>query len=243
MSKKYKGKICVYCQRRPSIRQGDHVFSREFFLIAERGNLIKVPACDECNNEKSKIEHYLTALLPFSGRHQDAKEHLSKLVPQRLAKNKKLKRRLRSEMKYIWCKNDQGVIERRLIIPFAGEYYTNLFKYITKALAWHYWGTLLTKDCFVYSTALTSAGSVAFDKYFFSLQAKNRVENVIGNRTVEYLGVQATDNDYITIWKFRMFNGLVVSNSEDEGSIKSSSIGVISGPRSYEQNIVKLFEE
>lgn len=43
MSKKYKGKLCVYCGERPSTKTGDHVFAREFFLESERDNPIKVP--------------------------------------------------------------------------------------------------------------------------------------------------------------------------------------------------------
>src|SRR3990167_5183701 len=108
MSKKYKGKTCVYCQERPSIRQGDHVFSRELFLESERANLIKVPACDECNNDKSKHEHYLTSLLPFGGLHVDAKEHLSTMVPPRLEKNQKLKRELNAGMMYVTRTGENG---------------------------------------------------------------------------------------------------------------------------------------
>ncbi len=83
MSKKYKGKRCVYCQDNPSINQGDHVFARGLFLEIERHNPIKVPACDECNNKKSSIEHYLAS---FGGRHSGAEETLNSLVPTRLKK-------------------------------------------------------------------------------------------------------------------------------------------------------------
>jgi len=242
MSKKYKGKLCVYCQERPSIRQGDHVFARKFFLEAARNNPIKVPACDACNNEKSKIEHYLVSLLPFGGMHNDAKEYLSKLVPPRIEKNQKLKKELSAGMKYIWHNDENGMQTRSLTVPFVGEHYTELFKYIAKALAWYHWGTFITKDSFVYSTTLTKTGSEAFNKYFFALRSKNRVENIIGNRTVVYTGVQAVDNDQLTIWEFEVFNGLVLSNSADEGFHNSSSVGVISGTLSQEKKVAELFE-
>ena len=44
---------------------GDHVIARGFFLPSERGELPQVPACKQCNNEKSRIEHHLTTVLPF----------------------------------------------------------------------------------------------------------------------------------------------------------------------------------
>ena len=242
MSKKFKEKLCVYCAERPSTKTGDHVFAREFFMDSERNNPIKVPACVECNNEKSKIEHYLTSLLPFGGMHQDAKEHLVKLVPKRLDKNQKLKNNLQAGMQYIALTNELGESIRHLALPFDGDSYTGLFKYIAKALIWHHWGVFLSKDSFVYATALTEFGADMFHKYFFSLNPKNRIEHEIGVKTMKYLGVQAVDNDQITIWQFEVYNGLVTSSNAEDGFNKSSCIGVITGPRSHEQVVLQLFE-
>ncbi len=239
MSKKYKGKICVYCQERPSIKQGDHVFSRELFLESERANLIKVPACDECNNDKSKFEHYLTALLPFGGLHPDAKEHLKILVPPRLEKNQKLKRELRAGMGYVTKADEYGNERRDLTVPFNGEMYTGLFEYIVKALTWFHWKTYINKNSIVLTTALTEFGEDMFQQHLFSLGSKNTIDESIGQDTVKYFGMQAVDNDQITVWKFQVFNGLVVSNSEDEGFQKSTCIGAISGP----PQVVNPFKE
>jgi hypothetical protein len=87
MSKRFKGLLCAYCSQRPAVT-GDHLFAREFFLKTQRANLPQVPTCDRCNGEKSKLEHYLTAVLPFGGRHPDALTNLSQMVEPRLAKNK-----------------------------------------------------------------------------------------------------------------------------------------------------------
>ena len=94
MSKRYKNQTCTYCVTPNSSEDGDHVVSREFFLPEHRANLPKVPACKECNNRKSRLEHYLTAVMPFGARHSDAGATLEKLVPRRLAKNAKLSREL-----------------------------------------------------------------------------------------------------------------------------------------------------
>jgi hypothetical protein len=179
MSKKFKGKPCVYCQERPSIKQGDHVFSRELFLESERANLIKVPSCDECNNEKSKFEHYLTVLLPFGGRHTDAKDNLSTLVSPRLDKNLKLKRELEAGMKYVWSKDQNGGLIRNLTVPIDIDRFTGLFKYLVKALSWHHWDTYIRKDSVVFTTALTKFGVEMFHQHLFSLRAKNPVNEVI----------------------------------------------------------------
>jgi hypothetical protein len=238
-----KGKNCVYCQERPSIRQGDHVFSRELFLESERANLIKVPACDECNNDKSKYEHYLTSLLPFGGLHADAKEHLSTLVSPRLERNQKLKRELGAGMRYVTKADENGNESRDLIVPINGEIYTGLFEFIVKALSWFHWGTYLEKNSIVLTTALTKFGDDMFQQHLFSIRSKNIIDETIGKDTVKYFGMQAVDNDQITVWKFEVFNGLVVSNSKDEGAQKSSCIGAISGPPQAVNPFREMFEE
>jgi hypothetical protein len=111
MSKRFKGKTCVYCGAAPSTTTGDHVFAREFFINVRRGNLPKVPACEACNHEKSKLEHYLTAVLPFGGRHTDSAQNLSTLVEPRLAKNAKLHSALSVGQGRVWSR------EGGLLVP------------------------------------------------------------------------------------------------------------------------------
>jgi len=62
-SKRYRGKRCAYCGRDGASDTGDHVIARGFFLPSERGELPQVPACNQCNNEKSRLEHRLTTVL------------------------------------------------------------------------------------------------------------------------------------------------------------------------------------
>jgi hypothetical protein len=243
MSKKYKGKTCVYCQERPSIRQGDHVFSRELFLESERANLIKVPACDECNNDKSKYEHYLTVLLPFGGLHAQVKEHLGTLVPSRLEKNQKLKRELSDGIKYVVRVGANGNGSRILTVPIEGKIYTGLFEYIVKALSWFHWETYIEKNSIILTTALTDFGKEIFDRHLFSLESKNAVDETLGEDTVKYFGMQAFDNSQISVWKFEIYNGLAVLNSEAEGFHKSTCIGAISGPPQVVNPFRELFEE
>ena len=86
---RFKGKTCVYCAVPACSEDGDHVVCRKFFLERHRGDLPKVPACKPCNNRKSELERYLTAVLPFGGRHAVATETLGTMVSDRLEGNKK----------------------------------------------------------------------------------------------------------------------------------------------------------
>ena len=63
------------------MNQGDHVFARQLFPVSERDNLPKVPCCDQCNNDKSRLEHYLVTVLPFGAQHADSLSNLKTMVP------------------------------------------------------------------------------------------------------------------------------------------------------------------
>ncbi|QUN41481.1 hypothetical protein KEH56_18815 (plasmid) [Burkholderia cenocepacia] len=62
-SKRFRNKTCVYCGLEQGANTADHVIAREFFLLAGRDNLPKVPACQECNTAKSRLEHYVLSVL------------------------------------------------------------------------------------------------------------------------------------------------------------------------------------
>src|SRR5215467_10644342 len=121
MSKRFRGKTCIYCLQRPSTTTGDHVFARQLFPFDKRANLPKVPGCEFCNNQKSILEHYLASVLPFGARHKDASENLTKMVPPRLAKNQKLARELHAGRARVLSEEEPGVVVDTLSLPLDGE--------------------------------------------------------------------------------------------------------------------------
>jgi len=202
-SKRFKDKRCVYCGIEKSIPSGDHVFAREFFLHNKRANPIKVPACDKCNNEKSTLETYLTATLPFGGGHKDAGVNLKTMVPARLKRNIKLHRQLADGKSFRWVK-ENGVFVRRLVFDFDSSKLNSLFRYITKGLLWWHWKVLLTSEDFVDARTLPRVE----ERYFNLLRAGNPVNGNLGEGTFHYEGVQATDNLKYTAWKFSIYGGI-----------------------------------
>ncbi len=235
MSKKYKSKKCVYCAEGISVT-GDHVFAREFFLENQRDNLPQVPSCDECNNKKSALEHYLTSVLPFGGLHTQAKKNLATMVPKRLNNNKKLHSALRAGITYVENKGS-----RNMAVPIEGAFVNELFKYIAKGLSWFHWNTIIDKTSFVFATALTKTGDRFFHEYFFALNAKEHIENTIGENSFSYIGVQGVDTDQITVWKFKIYGGMTMTE-KDTLDVCSNSIGVITGPLYLEAGIATVFD-
>jgi hypothetical protein len=89
------------------------------------------------------VEHYLTSVLPFAGRHSQALENLKTGVPKRLTKNQKLNRELLESQQPVWLKEGTGLYQRTTKLSFDGEKLRAFLEYVPKGLAWHHWKTYL----------------------------------------------------------------------------------------------------
>jgi hypothetical protein len=207
VSKKFKGQRCAYCSKREA-GTGDHIFAREFFLLSARSNLPQAPICSECNNEKSKLEHYLTAVLPFGGRHADASENLASMVRKRLEKNVKLHRNLMAGQKIVSVTEQEGKQEETIAIPFDGAKLEQLFSMITRGLVWYHWGIYLEQGYEVRTQTVTPYGLQQYEERLFRKNGRDRISENLGNGTFLYEGIQAVDDPAITVWKFRIYGGL-----------------------------------
>lgn len=221
-SKKYKNKTCAYCGEEGSSDTGDHVFARGFFLDGRRDNIPQVPSCEACNNVKSGLEHYLTALLPFGGVHEDSSRNLSQMVPNRLNKNGSLHRDIYANQSSGWYKMESGIVVRSMTLPIDFEKLEELMKYIVRGLAYKHMGVCLKKDDNVGALALTDAGEQFFDNGLFNLTVQNRIKKSWGRGTVIYEGVQGVDDPKITAWKIKLYGGIQLS--EGDGSYNNSTL-------------------
>lgn len=214
----FKEKLCVYCGTGKSIPSGDHVFARGFFLAKQRANPIKVPACEKCNNEKSTLETYLTATLPFGGLHKDAAVNLKTMVPGRLKNNVRLHRELKEGSSYQWVMED-GLFVRRKIFYFDAAKLNALFRYITKGLLWWHWEVLLSPEDFVDARTVCKPEEEA---YFNILREGSPVNVSVGEGTFSYEGVPVIDNPKASAWKFSIYGGVRFAdrrNPDEEHSL------------------------
>jgi hypothetical protein len=227
-SKKYKNKPCVYCRKQPS-EDGDHVVCREFFPLNRRANLPKVPACKGCNNDKSLLEHYLTAVLPFGARHQDA-HAVIEMTPARLARNRALHERLALGLRHILRATNGGPWEMGLTVPLDSQAVEKLFEFVVKGLAWHHWRLELDDSHFVRASFLTAAGGQRFEP-FFRGNARTRVNENLAAGGFSYEGVQAQDNAALTLWRMSLY-GLEVGGGQPPGE-RANLVYGITAPRAW----------
>jgi hypothetical protein len=220
VSKKYKGKTCVYCSSAKAAC-GEHVFARKFFLPGDRADLPKVPGCDSCNRHKSDLELYALSVLPFGGSHAGAKENLVTMVPPRLDRNLPLKRLLNEGMTKRWIGEQAGIRFPVLGVPIDAGRLMELFTLIGRGLLWHHWQRLLDRNDSVVARTLDSRAETAV-KNLFESHASKRVSNILGGSTVRYEGLLvAQSNRWMAGWRIEMYGGITLADARSPGSIST----------------------
>jgi len=224
VSKKLKGKLCVYCAIATATTD-DHVFAREFFMLKDRHKLPKAPACGKCNGAKSKLEHYLTAVLPFAGRHEQAADNMMQNVTRRLPKNRKLSKDIVSTMQPAWIREGSGLFLPTMTINFDSVKLEELLKLVARGLTWHHWKTYVGPEYYASVMFMPDMVTLDFQDRVRSWNSGNRVVENLGRGTVQYEGVQAADPAELTVWGISMYGGVAISGgkSRDGGLIQSSS--------------------
>lgn len=230
-SKKYKDKLCAYCRLRQSTT-ADHVFSREFFQVNERNLLPKVPSCEQCNNEKSKLEHYLTTILPFGATHSNAGQALTIDVKKRLNNNQKLFNELRTSMKDKYLKTSPDGYEKRLTFELDYKYLNKLVSFIGRGLLLHHFDKYLPIDCSDRVFTPSPLG-MEYVSNMFNLSTMHRVDVVLGNKTIRYKGVMSEKDEGVSIWAIQLLGGITVSDEDSKHVFNNSFVAMFTGSNDF----------
>lgn len=231
MKKKFKGTICVYCAINPS-ETDDHAFAKQFLLLdkrEKRQNILDVPACEPCNNEKSKLERYLTAVLPFGGRHEDARLNLEN-VPKRLSGNPSLRRSLAQGRRKVWVQERHGLYVPTTVLPIEPGSIEKLFEFIVKGLVWRHWQSYITAEYFVEVEALREGEGDRWEYFFSNINPHLKVRADLGNGTFLYEGFRDIDSPQTTDWRFSLYGGLRLGGGPKERREVFSQFYAYTGP-------------
>jgi hypothetical protein len=148
------------------------------------------------------------------------------MVPPRLAKNRKLHRILSEHSSKVWTRTDSGLCARSTALPFEPERLIELFMYIVRGVLFDHWNVRFTGEQFSEVVLLASDGQKMFDR-LMQKPAKDRISRNLGNGTIIYDGVQGTDSDIISVWRFSIYGGLTLTSPGEE----SVQIGALTGPK------------
>jgi hypothetical protein len=225
MSKKYKGKVCAYCDELG--QSADHVFAREFFPVAFRDKLPKVSACLSCNARKADLEHYALTVLPFGGVHTLSSDILRNEAPRRLAKNPKLRAVLKAGQRSVLV-NQKGLIVPAMSLPFDGERLSTLFAIIARGLTQHHFDQHVPENYVARASFLTAQG----ERLFETMMQQHAAAEARGNLAeglVLYQGVRRGDDVSSTIWRFRLYGGIETSDDVVAPNERPSNIWAFTG--------------
>lgn len=225
------GQPCTYCETGVSTAQGDHVFPRTLFLESRRDDLPKVPACKRCNDEKSRLEHYLTTVLPFGGRHADASVNLEEQVPGRLARNQRLHRELAAGRETIEVAGADGPRTGATAIPFEPQMLFKFTEFVVRGLLWHHWKTRLRPNCGVRVIIPTNAVADTFLQSF-SHNARQRVSVDLGEGTIRYEGAQGNYPE-LSVWAMSLYGGVVLSGQSQDPDDQSALLYAMTGANEF----------
>jgi hypothetical protein len=215
MSKKYRGKTCVYCGVPGSSECGDHVLAREFVLVRHRKGLPIVPACGPCNTKKSKLETSLTVYLPFGARHQDAPETLSTLVPKRLTKQPKIRAHVEQALDRSWFPSPQALFQPReieMLMP-ADEIEAWVSMVCAGLIAFH-WGVIVAGLVDIEPILIPTDAEPEIS-LAFRARASHRVGPVtIGGGALTYEGVMDETTELGSAWRLQVYGGIQMGGEE-----------------------------
>ena len=199
-------------------------------LIPKRGNLPKVPACDACNNLKSELEHYLTATLPFGGRHAGASENLDMVKP-RLARNVKLHRAL--------AENYSKSQALGMVIPFEGQKLIALTSYIVKGLLWHHWKITVPAEYGVEVIIAMPWAAKIFDQIIDGVK-DYRVSGNLGDGALIYEGMIAPDQRELSVWRLSYYGGALLCDDSASSDNAASYCYAFTGEKSFLERFFSL---
>lgn len=183
----------------------DHIFAREFVPVERRAGLPIVPACERCNNDKSKLEHYLATVLGFGGMHPDAGATLAE-IERRLAKNAKLHRELSAGQEISWEPRG-GLLLPAMRLPFQTDKLEALARMWARGLALNHFGVVIPADHHVMASMMTGTGDRLFREYLGILHG-NRIAQNIGDGAFEYEGLQGVQDICVTAWRITVYGGI-----------------------------------
>ncbi len=196
-----------------------------------------MPTCEICNGEKSRLEHYLTTVLPFGSQRPDIITTLENSVAGRLRKNHKLHRDLAKGMTWVLTERQFGVPTPTVALPFDVDPLHKLIGYIVRGLLWYHWSVLLQAHHDVQVLSLTTHGAAAFANRL-GLKVNQRVTGDFGSGTFLYEGIQSAQYAELSVWRFIIFNGLKLGGDPGAPSEESTVLIAFTGGREFVSRLI-----
>lgn len=190
------------------------MLARQLVLEAHRDGLPKVPACLSCNNKKSELEAYVSAVLPFGGRHSGAAAALEG-VERRLAGNRRLERELGAGYGPAIDQIDGFRVALTGSIPFDSGKLEVLAALIARGLHHWHWRERLGQDDIASAHSVTASGDEILRQTLL-VRGGERVSAEIGGGALAYEGLRRSGEP--SVWRMQFYGGAVGIDDDGERS-------------------------
>jgi hypothetical protein len=230
MSKRYKNKDCPYCGVKNVTSTADNVFAREFFLKESRENLPIVPACADCNQCKSVLEHYTVTVLPFGARHSAARDAMIP-VGRRLEANQKLQREIADIRREFVLEN--RIDQPSMAIPVEASKILNWLRFVAQGLHFYHYKEI-PQDRKNIGIGIWPA---SYDILFCQGLSKVNFNSfgLLGGDIFEYYGSKFSDVPRSSLWRIKILGGILLAGENIQQSVSSNYIWMIISPnKDYE---------
>lgn len=239
LSKKYRGKICVYCARAVA-DTADHVVCRNFFENQLRRDLPKAPACKRCNDVKARLEHYLTAVLPFASEHPAALQGQHESLKRRLMRNASLQRRLQAGIGRVRVQRGDGSVEEHLALPFDGKVYLQYLEMVGRGLVWREWDEAVPAEYLVRAYTMTARKFAAFEEQILGLGNETRVQREYPEGALVYTGACAVEDRSFSTWKIDLYGNVFLATNDLAGGYHEIATAVVTGPPDLSETMARM---
>ncbi|MCW5965434.1 MAG: hypothetical protein KIT83_15465 [Bryobacterales bacterium] len=122
--------------------------------------------------------------------------------------------RIAGSMKSIWLREGDSLILPAATFEFDSNKLKSWLGFVGRGLTAYHWGVKLTESDSVVPELFSNTHGNWLAKCFGQMNAKSRIECDLGNGTINYQGLQASDPPSMTIWMIRMFGGLTLVGDE-----------------------------
>lgn len=142
--KSHHSDICVICGIRP-VTSRDHIPPRSIFPKPPPGDLITVPACDNCNNMSSGLDEEFKVAIGIQAGHGEEGERLFfDQTRKTIAHNQRLKKELARSMRWVELQSLEGLfVGTAMAVLLNSQSYDTVINRIIRGLHWHHTGDIL----------------------------------------------------------------------------------------------------
>ena len=209
MTTNLKQELCVYCGHPATTR--DHIPPESLFTPPLPGNLVTVPACDDCNGGASRDDEVFRNELAFmAGSFGESVKATARLQPtlRGIRRNKATLARIVTSAQLVERYSPSGLyLGHGYAVPVIPGVQQRVITRIVRGLYWHHFQTRLADDAQI-TLVFIDKRKPHWQEALYSLQSLGLRHVLIGDGdTFQYLYGQANDDPAFSVWLLILFKG------------------------------------